>query len=139
METSGGFMPLTADDRLAIHDLLATYWRTVDESDPEGFANTFTEDGVLTNYSGSTRGRAAIAEWLDGYMPVKEGNRHTSVNTLVTEVSDDEATVWSYMLVIGAYPPRVNTPYLSAIARFDDRVVRTAKGWRFAERVMTFG
>ncbi|MFE4519764.1 nuclear transport factor 2 family protein [Kitasatospora sp. NPDC056783] len=127
---------ISAADRFEIHELLARYWKAVDEGDLRGFAATFTEDGGLTNYTGTTTGRAALAQWLDDYGPSRAGNRHMSTNTTVTEVDGDTATVWSYMVVLAAFEPRTQTPHVAAYGRFNDTVVRVEGGWLFRERVM---
>ncbi|WP_073810656.1 nuclear transport factor 2 family protein [Kitasatospora sp. CB01950] len=129
-------MSITAADRFEIHELLARYWKTVDEGDLQGFGATFTEDGSLTNYTGTTTGREALAQWLDDYGPSRVGNRHMSTNTIITEVDSDTATVWSYMVVIAAFEPRTQTPHVASYSRFNDRVARVGGRWLFKERVM---
>ncbi|MFD7645871.1 nuclear transport factor 2 family protein [Kitasatospora sp. NPDC059795] len=129
-------MSITAADRFEIHELLARYWKTVDEGDLQGFGATFTEDGSLTNYTGTTTGREALAQWLDAYGPSRVGNRHMSTNTIITEIDTDTATVWSYMVVIAAFEPRTQTPHVASYSRFNDKVARVAGRWLFKERVM---
>ena len=126
----------SADDRLDIIDLLARYWQTVDSGDTEGFANTFTVDGPLENYTGITKGRAALAPWLDAYGPNRAGNRHYSVNPRIMKVDDNTATVWSYMVVLAVTEPRKNTPHVAAYAAFHDRIVRVDGQWLFEHRLM---
>src|SRR5690349_15652237 len=52
------------DDRAFIEDLQARYMFAFDYGDPEGYAGTFTPDGVLDYGGGEIKGRKAIAEFI---------------------------------------------------------------------------
>jgi SnoaL-like domain len=51
-----------ARDRAEIEDLQARYLFALDWQDPELYASTFSEDGVLIWAAGTARGRAAIVK-----------------------------------------------------------------------------
>jgi len=52
------------DDRAYIEDLQARYMFAFDYGDPEGYAGTFTTDGILDYGGGEIKGRKAIAEFI---------------------------------------------------------------------------
>src|SRR5215472_13313469 len=52
------------DDRALIEDLQARYMFAFDYGDPEGYAGTFTPDGVLDYGGGEIKGRQAIADFI---------------------------------------------------------------------------
>lgn len=52
------------DDRAFIEDLQARYMFAFDYGDPEGYAGTFTPDGVLDYGGGEIKGRKAIAAFI---------------------------------------------------------------------------
>ena len=52
------------EDRALIEDLQARYLFALDFRDPEAYAGTFTEDGILDYGMGQIRGRKAIAEMV---------------------------------------------------------------------------
>src|ERR1041385_2940261 len=52
------------DDRAFIEDLQARYMFAFDYGDPEGYAGTFTPDGILDYGGGEIKGRKAIAEFI---------------------------------------------------------------------------
>ncbi|WP_432855007.1 nuclear transport factor 2 family protein [Amycolatopsis sp. CA-161197] len=128
---------MSAEDRLAILELAARYWQTVDTGDLQGFADTFTPDGELENFTGVGKGRETLAQWLNDFEPARLGNRHYTANHLITKIDFDTASVWSYLVVTSVEPPRQKTPRVAALARFDDRVVRVDGEWFFAHRTMT--
>lgn len=127
---------LTSNDRSEIEELLHRYWKTVDEGDLQGFAQTFTENGVLENYTGQTTGRPALEKWLQDYEPSRIGNRHSTVNTIMTPQNDGSVSVWSYMVVYAVTQPRQQTPHVAAFGRFQDVVVQQNGQWLFQHRLM---
>ncbi|MEU6574165.1 nuclear transport factor 2 family protein [Streptomyces sp. NPDC046805] len=134
---SGAAERLSAEDQLAILELAARYWNAVDHGDLRGFAETFTEDGKLENFTGVTQGRDALAQWLLDFEAERLGNRHYTVNHLITKIDDNTARVWSYLVITSVAPPKRGTPRVAAVAEFEDRVVRVDGEWLFEQRTMT--
>ena len=66
-------MPLTADDRMAMADLIARYNRSVDAGDGEAFGDVFTDDATL-DLSGNVV-RDGATSWRS---PGSPGPRGTS-------------------------------------------------------------
>jgi hypothetical protein len=128
------------DDHAEISDLLARYAHLCDLRDVEGVGACFTEDGQAT-YSGRrlAPGRAAIVDHL---RPLTD-----TVSTVVTQHivgtvwirldgdNADIATARSYTTVHIVRPAGGGThEVVHRGLSYDDTLVRTAEGWRFAER-----
>ncbi len=122
-------------DRARIRELTARYNRAFDDGDPEGFAATFTEDGVMEVTGGpTTTGRAALAE-MCRHTPY--GIVHVTVDAII-EVDGDRAVQDVTLLVVNRPPPDgpadKRTSRLQRSGRYRDELVRTPEGWRFARR-----
>ena len=125
-------------DRTRIRELTARYNRCFDDGDPDAFAATFTEDGVMEVVGGPvTTGRAALAEMVR-HTPY--GVVHVTVDAIV-EVEGDRAVQDVTLLVVNR--PQPDAPRaerrsrLQRSGRYHDELVRTAEGWRFARRTCT--
>jgi hypothetical protein len=121
-------MPEVADI-LAIHQLLALYGHIIDEREWQRVGELFTAEAVydMSDFGlGVIRGAAAIRElWSrpDAIHPLA----HHATSIVVTEDPAGRVHVLSKGLGIGP-----NGRVGSVVYR--DIVVRTAEGWRFAER-----
>jgi uncharacterized protein (TIGR02246 family) len=121
-------------DRAQIRELTARYNRCFDDGDPEGFADTFTEDGVM-EVEGTFRvdGRAGLAEMVR-HTPY--GVVHVTVDATVAV--DGDTAVQDVTLLVLARPgkdaPGGTRSKLTNTGRYHDRLVRTPDGWRFAHR-----
>ena len=125
-------------DRARIRELTARYNRCFDDGDPEGYAATFTEDGVMEVVGGPvTSGRTALAEMV---RHTPRGIVHVTVDALV-EVDGDRAVQDVTLLVVQRPPdgaPRAERrSRLERSGRYRDELVRTDEGWRFARRTCT--
>jgi len=125
-------------DRIRIRELTARYNRCFDDGDPDGFAATFLEDGVMEVAGGpSTSGRAALAEMV---RRTPYGVVHVTVDATV-EVDGDRAVQDVTVLVLARPAPGAardsRFTRLHRSGRYHDEVVRTADGWRFARRTVT--
>jgi SnoaL-like domain len=116
----------TTDDRDEILQLLYRYNHTIDSGDAQGWADTFTDDGVFGPPTGQVvSGREALVDFASAVT----GLRHVVVNPLV-DIVDDAATVRAYHL---GFQGTTLALFLSSL----DEVVRTPSGWRFPKRVFT--
>ena len=123
---------MTADERRAIeHDcarLIALYANLNDEARWDEVAALYADDGVMvrpTAPDAPTQGRAAILAAFKA-RPARV-TRHVCSNVVIDVDSETTARGVSAMLLFtGAAGPLVGS--------FHDRFVRTADGWRFAER-----
>ena len=59
-------MPLSAEDVTAIEQLVARHYYAYDERDPDAFADTFTDDGVLELGGRKHEGREALVRFVTG-------------------------------------------------------------------------
>jgi uncharacterized protein (TIGR02246 family) len=128
---------LSADDRLAIMDLIARYAYALDSGDLEGYANNFATDGVLFERH---HGRAQIKDYVAQLMregragPLPNGDvayRHF-VGSPVIDGAGERAIVHSYLLWVnmGSEPP------VSAAAEYTDECVKLDGRWFFQSRVL---
>lgn len=128
---------LTAEDRLAIGELLARFCHASDYADYDTLAGLFAEDvtteivglGTFPGLEWQVRHARDSASWTDGQ------NRH-AVTNLWIEPEGDGAVAHYFLinLVSGASPGEAR---LMTTGRFDDHVVRTAAGWLIARRRFT--
>lgn len=136
---------MTDDERRAIEAdcerLIRRYVNLNDAQDWEGVAALYTQDARFARPSKPDElivGRYAI---LKSFLarPAR-AQRHVIANTVVDVVGPDAAQAFSVIVLYmgdaaddGGLP--VQDPKSPLIGTFTDRLVRTADGWRFAERV----
>jgi ketosteroid isomerase-like protein len=118
-------MPSVTEDRDEILQLAYRYNHAIDSGDAPGWADTFTPDGVF-DVAGQVRsGREELIEFASSV----HGYRHVLVNPVI-DVAGDAATLRGYFVVYSGTA-------LAGIGTYQDEVVRTPGGWRFAKRVST--
>ncbi len=125
-------------DRIQIRELTARYNHCFDDGDAEGFAATFTEDGVMAVEGGFTAsGRDALAKMCRN---VPYGVVHVTTDAIV-EVDGDRASQYLTILVLNRpqidAAPDKRISSLQRTGRYRDELVRTADGWRFTRRTAT--
>lgn len=135
---------MTEDERRAIEAdctrLINLYANGNDAGDWDAVAALYTEDGQMRRPSGGdpVAGRSAILAGFKARPPRTQ--RHVVANTVVEVLGPGEANAFSAIIL---YQGDVTTdgtlPAMSAnsplVGWYRDRLVRTAEGWRFAERV----
>lgn len=117
-----------ATDRDAIRDLLARYTYNGDRGRLGEMTACFAGDGILEYLDKAPQGPAAIeAALASGTRDTRlTFVRHHITNPLIA-VDGEEATARSYFTVHSNFGPDHSGAY-------DDRLVRTPEGWRFAHR-----
>lgn len=133
------------EDRALIEDLQARYLFALDFRDPEAYAGTFTEDGILDYGMGQIRGRKAIAEMVSnlrarakeqqakdtsGLRPA--AGRH-SITNIVIKVNGDKATSVAYWSHVGTNTPERKAT-LDSFGHYEDELVRVKGEWLFSKR-----
>lgn len=117
-----------AADRDAIRDLLARYTYNGDRGRLDEMTACFADDGVLEYLGNAPKGPAAIKAALSS--GTRDARltfvRHHITNPLIA-VDGDTATARSYFTVHSNFGPDHSGTY-------DDALVRTGAGWRFAHR-----
>ena len=123
---------MTEDERRAIEAdcarLIALYANLNDAARWAEAAALYAEDGVMARPTAPDAplvGRAAILAAFESRPPRK--TRHVCSNVVITVEGPDSASGESAMILL--------QPDAAPLAgSFHDRFVRTAEGWRFAER-----
>ncbi|MER6106400.1 nuclear transport factor 2 family protein [Streptomyces sp. NPDC001832] len=122
-------MTLGAEDRLAIHELIALHGHLVDEGELDRLDDLFTADVV---YDASDLGHGS----MHGLEAVRDAARamgergtvgHHVTNVILTEVGEDQVRARSKAIGIKA-------DGTSGSVRYEDVIVRGEKGWRINRR-----
>lgn len=134
-----------ADDRALIEDLQARYLFALDFQDPEAYAATFAEDGVLDYGAGKIRGREAIAEMVAGMRAGAERQRaedtsgirpargRHNITNIVVDIDGDRATGTAYWFHIGNDNPERGAQ-LNSFGHYEDEIVKVNGEWLFSLR-----
>src|SRR5882724_2315204 len=118
---------LTSDDLVEIQQLYAKYNWTLDAGDSEGYASTFTPDGVFN----TNVGHDAIVKFADTFHAGLGAHvRHWNTNLMILPAPDG-ATGQVYLVLVdfATKPATIVTS-----ASYTDQLVKTAQGWRFKKR-----
>jgi 3-phenylpropionate/cinnamic acid dioxygenase small subunit len=133
MPTDGPATGLGTHDLLMIHQLLAYYGHVVDDRDWDRFDELFTPDAVL-DYTRA--GASAVFHGLEEirafFRDVNHPSAHHVLNIVVTQ-RDGQVLVRSKFFV--PYTRETHVPKRWSGGTYDDVVVPTDAGWRFASRV----
>jgi 3-phenylpropionate/cinnamic acid dioxygenase small subunit len=134
-----GTEPSTAvADRQAIAELLASYAWAMADRDWDRWQEVFAP-GAHVDYTtaGGVAGTPAeAAAWMGQTMPMFDVTLSQSSNVVVAFTDDDHATsrsLYSMMMRIPAGEGGEPT-YMQASGWYHDQLVRTAAGWRIADR-----
>lgn len=128
---AGAAPALSTQDYIDIQQLYARYALLIDTGDAEGWANTFTPDGVFNN---STRGHDALVQFVHDWRDKRNGvnMRHWYTNLVLTPAAGGATgSVYMFLLDVGKKPPAPSASY-----RYEDVLVKTTSGWRFKTRVL---
>jgi SnoaL-like domain len=126
--------------RAAIAELITRYAALNDTADWEAVVALYTEDGRMSRPSAPDQfitGRATILAAFKARPP--RASRHIVANVLISLDGELRARATSQLLLYtGSAAEDGGLPRLSPgpplIGSFDDTLVKTAQGWRFAER-----
>lgn len=126
---------LTAEDRLAIHDLLTDYCLHLDRMDLAALARLFTADCEVIYGPDphlTARGAAALETSLARMWRWQRTAHHLS-NIRLWPDGPDRALSESYVM---AWHERPDGTTATVFGRYLDRLSRTPDGWRIAQRRM---
>lgn len=96
---------LTADDRLALTDLVLRFEWCYDRRDYDALGDMLTQDAVIDHVWGYREGRAAFLQLLRDWEYANRGLRHQGINLVVWPEPDGTAGAQSYLFgvtVVGA-------------------------------------
>jgi 3-phenylpropionate/cinnamic acid dioxygenase small subunit len=124
---------LAADDRLAIHELLARYCRVIDFGLWDEFPSLFTSDcvidfGELMGVHEGPEGVRRLAGMIGGTGLMM---RHLVANVIVERAEADRADVWCYVLALTGSDP---TSLMITTGRYEDEVVKRDGRWLIRRR-----
>jgi len=125
------------EDREAIRLVLRDYGRLLDERKFDEFGRLFAANGEYVA-GATTRGPVEIADGLRKIMAgnplgLAEPNFHVLFNERI-ELHGDTATSTSQSFFVA--PGADGAPRIVLMASYEDQLVRTGEGWRFARRVV---
>jgi ketosteroid isomerase-like protein len=128
-------MSATAEDRLALVELVARWSHAADGRDAAALRALLTDDAELHIGDGDdgerTTGADAVAARATEAPEGQQLRRHVR-NTVVDPLTDDEATTRSYYLLTSSIDG--GRPKTLATGTYTDRMQRTPDGWRIAAR-----
>lgn len=117
-------------DRDEIRSLISRFGRAIDTKDQQLYAANFTDEGVLELPFASIVGRAAIAE-MKG--PPPGTHAHHLFGQIDIELDGDSASVITYMTATHVFSATDLTQKAQSGGWYEQQVVRTSEGWRFAQ------
>lgn len=124
---------LTAADYTAIQQLYARYNSAIDRGDADGWAATFTADGV---FAGNFRGTEALKGFVNTWRTSPQFNgaaqRHFSADLVITPSAEGASASVSTILVDLSTRPASISGYVT----YSDVLVKTPDGWRFKSRAI---
>ena len=136
---------LTALDYFEIQQLVAKYARAIDTCSNNGYdyADLFTPDGAfIPSFNGKPgtpiQGRERLAEVSGGGSRgcrnvgwIEQGVRHLYVNHIITPTPEGASGVVDMLMIgLGGDPNKIEYD-----GYYEDTYVKTARGWRFKQRV----
>lgn len=126
-------------DRAEIHDLMSRYALAIDTGDWDTLDRVFTSDAQIdyTSSGGIAGTFAEIKDWLPKVLGLFAATQHY-VSNITVDFSGDGATATSRTYLYNPMSLKQEDGSLSLFTiggYYDDRLVRTADGWRIAERV----
>jgi hypothetical protein len=123
-------------DRLEIDDLLTRYATALDGKDWDGWADCFTPDAHIdyTAAGGIKGSLAEVKQWLSSVMAGFPMTQHLVTNKVVA-IDGDRAECRSALLNPMGLPDGDGMMLWLEGGYYRDRLVRTAAGWRIAERI----
>jgi 3-phenylpropionate/cinnamic acid dioxygenase small subunit len=124
------------EEKDAIRELMARYCFHFDNGEFTAWLDLFAPDGVFDlGKMGRFAGRESLQKFLAS-LPLTNGvplMKHCVMNSIVT-VNGEQATAQSYVVVLRGGDHLAVT----LAGRYDDRLTKTADGWRFKERTVHF-
>ena len=121
-------------DRVAIHELLLAYGRTLDQRDFDGFGALFTDDG---EYGGATGPEAIAASmrrtFASNPLGFREPNFHVFFNeTIALDGGHARSTSMSFYVA----PDDLGGYRIVLMASYDDALIKVGSTWKFKRRTI---
>jgi 3-phenylpropionate/cinnamic acid dioxygenase small subunit len=124
---------LAADDRLAIHELVARYCRVIDFGLWDEFPSLFTPDCVIDfgELMGVHEGPAGVQRLAGMIGGTGLMMRHLVTNVIVDRADAERADVWCYVLALTGPDA---TSLMITTGRYEDEVVKRDGRWLIKRR-----
>jgi SnoaL-like domain len=127
-DAAGTAGALSAQDDFEIQQLYAKYNIAIDSGDAEGYASTFTPDGVFNTFAGHDALVGFAKMWREKLGGATR--KHWNTNLQISGTSKEASGFVYLMLVdIGTKPASI-----LATATYTDSLIKTKEGWRFTKR-----
>jgi hypothetical protein len=126
---------LSPEDYLEIQQLYSYYARDVDSGTQRDASWMYTDDGVWDVEGQRHVGREALKKFYVATPPgmTRNGVRHFSTN-LVLVPTQEGARGSAYMMALERRSQQEQVR-ITTWGKYEDRLVKTSKGWRFKERI----
>ena len=121
---------ISLEDRFAITDLCSVYNYTVDQADGEGWAATFTEDGIFNGPAGQAEGREALVAFCGQLAEAFPGGMHFTDNHLF----DVDGDTCEHKCFLDFKVPSPDGSVASVLLGYEDIVVKVDGEWLFKRR-----
>lgn len=124
-------------DRIAIDDLLTRYATAVDTEDWELYRSCFTPDAFIdyTSAGGIKGSLDEVVAWLAQVMPIFAMTQHLVTNRDVVIDGDAARARSAFYNPLGLSDGNGGITLYFDGGYYNDKLVRTAAGWRIAERI----
>ena len=137
---------MSADDRLAILDMIGRYSQAWDEKDADAYVALFTDDGVFElnpelpdGPTISEHGREQIRSWAEAshrrLADTGTRTRHVQSGTVFDELTERTARTRT-MLISMRLRPGDSGPWASSAGVYTDEWRKSDEGWRIARRTL---
>jgi hypothetical protein len=130
---------MSAEDRVAVMELIARYAKCIDSGDLDGYVANFTPDGVIEWDGGSAVGREAIREWV-GRLMARGGIgatpaqvRHFVGLPYITGGSE-RCSASTYVIIFALVS--AGAVAVPSVGSYADTIVKVDGRWLFEKRVM---
>jgi 3-phenylpropionate/cinnamic acid dioxygenase small subunit len=129
---------MSAEDRLAVMNLIARYAQCLDAGDIDGYVANFTPEARIEWANGSAKGRDEIRAWVSGLMRGGIGATPARVRHVagMPEIDGDSerCSARTYVIILSTRDD--GTVVVSSLGSYADTIVKTEAGWLFEKRVM---
>ena len=131
---------MSADDELAVRNLVARVAQYADGPDVDAYVALFTSDAVWDMPGAPRRGHAEIRAGSEERRAARQigpgSNTRHVVSTVAVQVDNDHAvanSVWQF------YVDTDTTPRLQLMGTYRDELRRMGHEWKLAHRKITIG
>ena len=125
---------MQTEDILAIRALADRYSDAANRLDPAGMADVYAPDGELVAFGNAFKGRDTIRKVFDDTCNSMDFINQACTGAVI-EVAGDRAT--SRWTITEFTKGKQQEKLALFLGTYEDEVVRTAEGWRFARRILT--